>query len=151
PAEQLNVHAGGPSWTQCYDAALARCSFYDNLADISDSAGVAVEGDAVAYLVAGWWSASADDPLNGVGTDQAYRQRLDQLGWNDPDHPSTDQSQRAASDDRYRVAQTFNLPAAQRYSQPLAANFAKRAAFAPGQFTASTQALQPAVSGFLSE
>ena len=113
PPTLLNVHAGGPAWTQCYDAALGRCSFYDDLADLG---GIKVEGDAVAYLVTGWWSASADDPLNGVGTDLGYRHRLDELGWNDPDHPSTDEAQRATSDDRYRVAETFGLPATQRYS-----------------------------------
>ncbi|HEU5267280.1 MAG TPA: hypothetical protein VFU35_11305, partial [Jatrophihabitans sp.] len=149
PLAQLNVHAGGPAWTQCYDAALGRCSFYD---DLSDLAGVQVEGDAVAYLVAGWWSESADDPLNGVGTDLAYRQRLDQLGWNDPDHPSTEQSQRAASDDRYRVAQTFGLPATQRYSQPLALDAGKAvASVQSGQISAAAQVMQPALSGFLSD
>lgn len=143
PLAQLDVHVGGPVWTQCYDAALGRCSFHDDLADL---AGVQVEGDAVAYLVAGWWSASADDPLNGVGTDLGYRQRLEQLGWNDPDHPSTDQSQRAAGDDRYRVAQTFGLPATQRYSQPITPS----GGTAAGTISAAAEALQPALSGFLS-
>ena len=45
---------------------------------------------------------SADDPLDGVGTDVGYRQRLQDLGWNDPDHPSPDADQRAAADKRYR-------------------------------------------------
>ena len=77
PLEQLNVHAGGTSWTQCYDAGQGRFALHDPLTDL---AGVQLEGDAISYLVAGWWSVSADDPLDGVGTDAGYRQRLAQLG-----------------------------------------------------------------------
>ncbi len=150
PLPQLNVHAGGPSWHQSYDSALGRCSYYDDLADL---AGLTLEGDAVAYVVSGWWSASADDPLNGVGTDVGYRQRLADLGWNDPDHPSPDAEQRASSDDRYKVAETFGLASTQRYSQPLAMNTAKLATglISPGSVAESAHLLNPALSGFLAD
>jgi len=103
PHAQLTAHVGGTSWTQCYDAALGRFALHDPLTDL---AGVDVEGDALGYLVAGWWSASTDDPLNGVGTDIGYRQRLGELGWNDPDHPSPDASRRDEATSRYRTAKT---------------------------------------------
>jgi hypothetical protein len=111
----LNVHSGGTGWTQCYDAAQGRFALHDPLTDL---AGVALEGDAVSYLVAGWWSQSADDPLDGVGTDAGYRQRLAQLGWNDPDHPSTDASRREDADKRYRAAATRRSAIRSRCGRP---------------------------------
>jgi hypothetical protein len=150
--EQLNVHAGGTSWTQCYDAAQGRFALHDPLTDL---AGVQLEGDAISYLVAGWWSVSADDPLDGVGTDAGYRQRLAQLGWNDPDHPSTDASRRDAADDRYRAATTFGLDAPQRYTQPLrpakTTGAALSQATGSGQVAPQADILRPAISGFLSD
>jgi hypothetical protein len=150
--EQLNVHAGGASWTQCYDAAQGRFALHDPLTDL---AGVQLEGDAISYLVAGWWSVSADDPLDGVGTDAGYRQRLAQLGWNDPDHPSTDASRRDAADDRYRAATTFGLDSPQRYTQPLRPAATTGAALSratgSGQVAPQAEILRPAISGFLSD
>jgi hypothetical protein len=152
PLAQLNVHAGGTSWTQCYDAAQGRFSLHDPLTDL---AGVQLEGDAVGYVVAGWWSDSANDPLDGVGTDAGYRQRLAQLGWNDPDHPSSDASRRDAADDRYRAATTFGLDAPQRYTQPLRPQASTHTALAKasgsGQVAPEAEVLRPATSGFLSE
>jgi hypothetical protein len=152
PLDLLNVHSGGTSWTQCYDAAQGRFALHDPLTDL---AGVALEGDAVSYLVAGWWSVSADDPLDGVGTDAGYRQRLAQLGWNDPDHPSTDASRRESADGRYLAATTFGFDAPQRYTQPLQAAPAKGVALSQaigsGQVAAKADVLRPAVSGFLAD
>jgi hypothetical protein len=149
PADQLTAQVGGASWAQSYDAALGRFSFYDDLADL---AGTKVEGDALSYLVAAWWSISGNDPLDGVGTDVGYRSRLKDLRWNDPDHPSTNADQRAASDRRYRIADTFGLPATQRYTQPLAYDAGRAAAAAAvlsGSVSPVAQTLSPTVSGFL--
>jgi hypothetical protein len=152
PLEQLNVHAGGTAWAQCYDAAQGRFALHDPLTDL---AGLQVEGDAVSYLVAGWWSVSADDPLDGVGTDAGYRQRLAELGWNDPDHPSTDASRRDAADGRYLAATTFGLDAPQRYTQPLRPAAKTAAALSQatgsGQVAPEAEVLRPALSGFLSD
>ncbi|HEX2784894.1 MAG TPA: hypothetical protein VHN36_15025, partial [Ilumatobacteraceae bacterium] len=150
PAAQLNVHSGGPSWTQAFDSALGRLSFYDDLADL---AGVTVEGDALAYSVCGWWSVSASDPLDGVGTDVAYRQRLADLGWNDPDHPSPNTDQQAQADNRYKVATTFGLSAAQRYTQPLLVDAGKaaNATAISGQVALIASPMRTAISGFLDE
>jgi hypothetical protein len=152
PLELLNVHSGGTGWTQCYDAAQGRFALHDPLTDL---AGVTLEGDAVSYVVAGWWSQSADDPLDGVGTDAGYRQRLAELGWNDPDHPSTDASRREDADKRYRAAATFGLDAPQRYTQPLrpakTTGAAAAKATGSGQVAPQADVLRPAISGFLSE
>jgi hypothetical protein len=149
PAAQLNLHVGGIGWNLCYDSAFGRCAFHD---DLSDLAGVQVEGDAVSYVVAGWWSQSADDPLDGVGTDVGYRQRLSDLGWNDPDHPGTDDAKRAVGDDKYLVAKTFGLPLSERYTQPIALAGGKSAASSTSGYVASSaRMLSPELSGFLAD
>jgi hypothetical protein len=157
-AGDLTLHAGGASWAQSFDAAQGRFSFYDDLSDLTDSTQTPpnptqVEGDAVSYLVAGWWSVSANDPLDGVGTDVGYRSRLKDLGWNDPDHPSPDADQRATSERRYSVANTFGLAATQRYTQPLLLDSGKAAAAGQlsGAVSPVAQLLSPTISGFLNE
>lgn len=147
----LTLHAGGAAWAQSYDAALGRFSFYDDLMDLAQ---VQVEGDAVSYLVAAWWAVSANDPLDGVGTDVGYRSRLKDLGWTDPDHPSPDADQRAASDRRYSVANTFGLAATQRYTQPLLLDSGTAIAAAgiqSGAVASAARVLAPTISGFLNE
>jgi hypothetical protein len=150
PLPQLNVHVGGTSWTQCYDAAVGRLSLYDPLTDLD---GMDIEGDAVAYLVAGWWSETVRDPLDGVGTDTGYRQRLAELGWNDPDHPSSDASRRDETDNRYLTATTFGLASPKRYSQDLLLDAGKATtpSVASGVVAQSAYELRPATSGFLHE
>ncbi len=155
PAARLDVHAGGTSWTLCYDAAVGRLSFHDPLTDL---AGVEIEGDAITYLVAGWWSTSDHDPLNGVGSDIAYHQRLADLGWNDVDHPSAQQDRRSQTVDRYRAATTFGLPFAGRYTQATSATqgnlgASRRVGLAEtaiaGSVASGARMLNPASSAFL--
>jgi hypothetical protein len=148
PHAQLTAHVGGTSWTQSYDAALGRFALHDSLVDL---AGTEVEGDALTYLVAGWWSQVTEDPLNGVGTDIGYRQRLAELGWNDPDHPSPDASRRDEATSRYRTAKTFGMATPQRYTQAAAAGSGKAAATTVGSGLVAPAAkmLNPAISGFL--
>jgi hypothetical protein len=150
PLAQLNMHVGGTSWTQCYDAAVGRLSLHDPLADL---AGIELEGDTVGYLVAGWWSGSADDPLDGIGSEIAYAQRLHELGWNDPDHPSPDTSRRDEADARLRVKTTFGLASPTRYTQELllGTGHAPGSVLASGSVAPVAKPLNPAVSGFLHE
>jgi hypothetical protein len=60
PAERLTAMAGGdPAWAAVYDAVEDRFAMYDDLAglDPADAAG------PLSYLVCGWWSKDANDPL----------------------------------------------------------------------------------------
>ena len=149
-ADQLDMHVGGTAWVQCYDAAAGRLSLYDSLKDLD---GLALEGDAISYLVAGWWSNTDDDPLDGIGTDLAYHQRLSELGWNDVDHPSTQQSRSDQTVDRFQTATIFGLASPGRYSQEVAlrAGHAANIAIASGQVANVATELSPAVSGFLKD
>ena len=60
PAERLTVMAGGdPAWAAVYDTVEDRFAMYDDLAglDPADANG------PLSYLVCGWWSKDANDPL----------------------------------------------------------------------------------------
>ncbi len=148
--EQLTMQVGGPGWAQCYDAALGRLAFHDPLTDL---AGTAVEGDAISYVVAGWWTDSADDPLDGVGTDSGYRARLDQLGWNDPDHPSPADARRNEANGRHKISQLFGMTSVTRYSQDIALRSGKAptGGFAAGRVASAAEMISPAISGFMKE
>ncbi len=150
PLAQLNMHVGGASWAQCYDSAAGRLSLHDPLTDL---AGMELEGDSIAYQVAGWWSSSTDDPMDGVGTEIAYTQKLAQLGWNDPDHPSPDTTRRDQAESRSAVSKAFGLASPSRYSQALSLGTGQSDAksIASGMVTATAKELNPAMSGFLHE
>jgi hypothetical protein len=76
----LTAVAGGDvSWAATYDAVADRFAFHDDLSDVPDGAGAAT------YLVAGWWSDPALDPLHDAGTPSAYTARAAALGWQAPE------------------------------------------------------------------
>ena len=82
PVAELTGSCGGSlNWTGVYDATLNRFALHDPLDDLAAIAPKGVEGDQVAYLVAGWWSDPALDPLDGAQTDTSLHERLRQLGW----------------------------------------------------------------------
>ncbi len=124
--EQINLHVGGPSWASCYDAAQGRFSLHDPLEDLASAAPEGVEGDALSYVVAGWWSDERHDPLNGVGSLIGYHARLAQLGWDDPDHPRAAGKVDAKQYSAKRAASAFGMKKAARYERSSAGTFAYR-------------------------
>jgi hypothetical protein len=134
PAERLNMQVGGPAWTSCYDAALGRMALHDDLSDLAQ-AGNGVVGDALAYVVAGWWSDPRRDPLDGVGTLDGYHARLRSLGWDDVDHPGPSQAELDAQKSADRTARSFGIPRAGRYAD----------------VTPGDTVLEPAVSRFITD
>ena len=69
PAAELTGSAGGSlNWVGIYDATVNRLAFHDPLDDLAAVAPGGVEGDQTAYVVAGWWSTAALDPLDGAQT-----------------------------------------------------------------------------------
>ena len=153
--EQLTMHVGGPVWAQCYDAALGRLALHDPLDDLAN---VQLEGDEVSYLVAGWWSQSSDDPLDGIGTDTAYHARLAELGWNDPDHPASAQDTRDTTAARDMLSAAFGVASPSRFTQPVElappANAQRGAAVSEtlsGQVSPTAEVFRPAYSGFLNQ
>ena len=81
PADLTGACGGSLNWTGTYDATLNRFALHDPLDDLAQVAPNGTEGDQLAYLVAGWWSAPDNDPLDGAQTTTSLHERLRQLGW----------------------------------------------------------------------
>ena len=80
PSEQLTAMAGGdPGWAAVYDTAEDRFGMRDPLDDLS---GGDLEG-SVSYLVCGWWSKDANDPLYSA-TVSSRADKLTSLNWSYP-------------------------------------------------------------------
>ena len=79
PRKSLTAVAGGDvSWAATFDAVIDRFAFYDDLADLPKAGRFQQE---LAYLVVGWWSDPALDPLSGCTSVGAYQERARELGW----------------------------------------------------------------------
>lgn len=80
PAERLTAMAGGdPAWAAVYDAVEDRFAMYDDLAGL-DPADV---NGPLSYLVCGWWSKDANDPLY-VPDLPAFVDTVARLKWSVP-------------------------------------------------------------------
>ncbi|SEW12141.1 hypothetical protein SAMN05444851_1546 [Aliiroseovarius sediminilitoris] len=78
----LNAGAGGSlAWTASYDATFNRFAFHDPLNDITEAAPNGVFGDVATYLIAGWWSRAAEDPLDAARTASGFASVTEDLGW----------------------------------------------------------------------
>jgi citrate synthase len=76
--QQLTGTVGGAvSWSGVYDAVLNRFAFHDPLADLPGS----VDEDCAAYVVAGWWSDPALDPLDKARSNDSLHELLERLRW----------------------------------------------------------------------
>ena len=79
---QLTGTVGGAvSWSGVYDAVLNRFAFHDPLDDIAQVAPGGVDQDCAAYLVAGWWSDPANDPLDSARDNDSLHELLERLRW----------------------------------------------------------------------
>ena len=81
-ASELTGTVGGAvSWSGVYDAVLNRFAFHDPLADLATLAPQGVDEDCAAYVVAGWWSDPALDPLDKARSNDSLHELLDRLRW----------------------------------------------------------------------
>ncbi|MEJ8853001.1 hypothetical protein WKW79_00385 [Variovorax robiniae] len=79
---QLTGTVGGAiSWSGVYDAVLNRFAFHDPLADVAALAPKGVDENCAAYVVAGWWSDAASDPLDKARSNDSLHELLDRLRW----------------------------------------------------------------------
>ncbi|MFN7929975.1 MAG: hypothetical protein U0Y68_19055 [Blastocatellia bacterium] len=80
--EQLTGTVGGAvTWSGVYDAVLNRFAFHDPLTDLGQLAPNGVDEDCAAYLIAGWWSDPAHDPLDKARSNDSLHELLDRLRW----------------------------------------------------------------------
>jgi len=121
PPDRLTpVIGGNAAWAASYDGTLNRFAFHDPLDDLD--AIRAASGpllSTASYVVAGWWSDAASDPLDGVRSGSSLHALLADLGWRvagdaDPAGPaaSAGAADRLITDD---TKSWLGLPTAQRY------------------------------------
>lgn len=77
PTELTGTVGGSVVWASTYDAVVNRFAFHDPLADVPG----AEDGDLATYLVAGWWSSPAHDPLDGARGQDSLDELLETLRW----------------------------------------------------------------------
>jgi hypothetical protein len=79
PGTKLTAVAGGDvAWAATYDAVVDRFGFHDPLLGVPQTKGLS-------YLVIGWWSNPANNPLFKPAPNlQHYRRVLENLGWDGP-------------------------------------------------------------------
>lgn len=80
-AELTGSVGGSTQWASTYDAVADRFSFHDPLNFVTSGSDLSLEGDQVGYVVAGWWSQAALDPLDAARTDASLHDALDRMGW----------------------------------------------------------------------
>lgn len=72
PDELTAVAGGNPGWAASFDTSEERFAHYDDLAGVTGS---------VSYLVSGWYSEVALDPLADASTLKRFTDIVDSLGW----------------------------------------------------------------------
>lgn len=77
PDELTGTVGGSIVWASAYDAVLNRFAFHDPLDDVDGLS----EGDLATYLVAGWWSEPARDPLDVARGKESLDELLEKLRW----------------------------------------------------------------------
>jgi hypothetical protein len=80
-AQLTGTVGGAVSWSGVYDAVVNRFAFHDPLDDIPQVAPNGVDEDCAAYLVAGWWSDPASDPLDSARNNDSLHELLERLRW----------------------------------------------------------------------
>jgi hypothetical protein len=93
---------GDVSWAGFFDNTQNRLAFYDDLKDVS--------AGPIAYLVCGWYSDPANDPLGPaqVMSLASFEARMQQLGWTLPDGDL--EKARVASAGHVDAARALGLP-----------------------------------------
>ena len=135
--EELTGTVGGSvNWSAVYDAVLNRFAFHDPLADIAAVAPNGVDEDCASYLVAGWWSDAAHDPLDRTRSNDSLHELLERLRWRLlaewGDEQWTQQQEKAQFD----LRKALGLTTAERWSssRPVSVKGARAQAAAPQPF-----------------
>lgn len=76
--ELTGTVGGSVTWAATYDAVTNRFAFHDGLDDLDPGD---VDNGSIAYLVAGWWSDPAADPIDDARSTASLDELLAGLGW----------------------------------------------------------------------
>jgi hypothetical protein len=117
PRAQLTGTVGGHiAWSGIYDAVLDRFAFHDPLQDIAALAPNGVDQDCVSYLVAGWWSDPALDPLDAARSKDSLDELLERLRWLQLHEWGDATWAREKAEEEARLREALGLKEGQRFS-----------------------------------
>jgi len=125
---------GGLAWASVYDAVLNRFAFHDPLSDIAVVAPQGVDGDSAAYLVAGWWSEAALDPLDAARSDASLHELLERLRWRLMVEWGDEGAARAQREQQDELRRSLGLQSGTRWSAARPVKVAARAAAGAAPF-----------------
>jgi hypothetical protein len=80
-SELTGTVGGSVSWSAIYDAVVNRFAFHDPLTDVDTLAPNGIDENSAAYLVTGWWSDPANDPLDKARNNDSLHELLERLRW----------------------------------------------------------------------
>jgi len=132
--ELTGTVGGGLAWSGVYDAVLNRFAFHDPLSDIAAVAPQGVDGDSAAYLVAGWWSEAALDPLDAARNDTSLHELLERLRWRLMYEWGDESASRAQQEQQDELRRSLGLQSGTRWSATRPVKVASRAAAGAAPF-----------------
>ncbi|NUZ08355.1 hypothetical protein [Piscinibacter koreensis] len=127
-ADLTGTVGGSLAWAGIYDAVLNRFAFHDPLADLGVGAPQGVHGDSAAYVVAGWWSDPAFDPLDAARSDASLHELLEGLRWRLMAEWGDANAERARQQQQDELRRSLGLDTATRWDIERPSKVAARAA-----------------------
>ena len=117
-AKLTGTVGGAVSWSAVYDAVLNRFAFHDPLTDLAQVAPKGADEDCAAYLVAGWWSDPAGDPLDRARSNDSLHELLDRLRWRLLYEWGDEQWALQQEKAQFELRKALGLTTAERWSSP---------------------------------
>jgi hypothetical protein len=117
-AELTGTVGGSVSWSGIYDAVLNRFAFHDPLTDVDALAPNGVDDNSAAYLVAGWWSDPASDPLDTARSNDSLHELLERLRWRLLAEWGDEQWAVQQEKAQFELRKALGLTTAERWSSP---------------------------------
>jgi hypothetical protein len=127
--ELTGTVGGSVSWSGIYDAVLNRFAFHDPLTDVDTVAPNDVDQNSAAYLVAGWWSDPASDPLDKARSNDSLHELLERLRWRLLAEWGDEQQMQQQEKAQFELRKALGLTTAERWSsaRPVKGPAAQRA------------------------
>lgn len=133
-AEALTGTVGGAvSWSGVYDAVLNRFAFHDPLDDVDALARPGVDEDCASYVVAGWWSDPARDPLDAARSKASLHELLERMRWRLLYEWGEETAERGRQQAQEDLRKALGLTSGARTDAPRPAKKTKRQARAAAQ------------------